>query len=400
MSTTRQVDGMESVVEYSFPQGHLGHLKPEEEEALKNFKERIENELYKSGNVEDEFGYYNDALLLRFLRARHFNVQDAIAQFMATEEWRNANEIDTLYRTIDLEQYEETRRLYPQWTGRRDRHGTPVYVFEVKHLDSKTMSAYEKSAVKTQTMARSDGTTPPKLLRLFALYENLIRFVMPLCTVLSDREYPRTPITQSNNIVDISGVSLRMFWNLRGHMQDASTLATAHYPETLGRIFIIGAPSFFPTVWGWIKRWFDPITTSKIFILSHNDMKATLRSYIDPVNLPKQYGGELDFEFGQGPVLDPATKDVLKWEGSYTDFPHGPIYWTDKGDHIEATAVGHVGNNERHDTVCTVRKIAPRQLPIATPADDLVPITLSDVDNHSSSKVAAATYSEPQQSQI
>ncbi|KAK9389409.1 CRAL-TRIO domain-containing protein [Lipomyces mesembrius] len=400
MSATRQIDGIESAVEDSFPRGHLGHLKQEEEEALKNFKERIENELYKSGNVEDEFGYYNDALRLRFLRARHFNVQDAIAQFIATEEWRNANEIDILYKTIDLEQYEETRRLYPEWTGRRDRHGMPVYVFEVKHLDSKTMSAYEKSATKTQTMARSDGKTPQKLLRLFALYENLIRFVLPLCTVLSDREYPRTPITQTNNIVDISGVSLRMFWNLRAHMQDASALATAHYPETLGRIFIIGAPSFFPTVWGWIKRWFDPITTSKIFILSHNDMKATLRSYIDPANLPKQYGGELDFEFGRGPVLDPAMKDVLKWAGSYTDFPHGPIYWTDKGDHIEATAVGHVGNNERHDTVCTVRKTVPRQLPITTSADELVPITLSNADNHSSSKLAAATYSELQQSQI
>ncbi|KAK9335537.1 CRAL-TRIO domain-containing protein [Lipomyces starkeyi] len=425
MSTTNQVDGVESIVEYSFPRGHLGHLKPEEEDALKDFKERIENEFYKTGNVEDEFGYYNDALLLRFLRARHFNVQDAIAQFIATEEWRNANEIDTLYRTIDLEQYEETRRLYPQWTGRRDRHGIPVYVYEVKHLDSKTMSAYEKSAIKTHTMAKSDVKTPQKLVRLFALYENLIRFVMPLCTVLTDREYPRTPITQTNNIVDISGVSLRMFWNLRAHMQDASTLATAHYPETLGRIFIIGAPSFFPTVWGWIKRWFDPITTSKIFILSHNDMKATLESYIDPANLPKQYGGELDFEFGQAPVLDPALKDVLKWEGSYTDFPHGPIYWSDKGDHIEATAVGHVGHNERRDTVCTVQKITQRQsltnknvngdtpgrspstkselrsdLPITTTVDELVPVTLSDANSHSPSEVTAAIPSEAQQDQI
>ncbi|KAK9486446.1 CRAL-TRIO domain-containing protein [Lipomyces starkeyi] len=426
MSTTREVDEVESIVEYSFPRGHLGHLKPEEEDALKNFRECIENEFYKTGNEEDEFGYYNDALLLRFLRARHFNVQDAIAQFLATEEWRNANEIDTLYRTIDLEQYEETRRLYPQWTGRRDRHGIPVYVYEVKHLDSKTMSAYEKSAIKTHTMAKSDVKTPQKLVRLFALYENLIRFVMPLCTVLTDREYPRTPITQTNNIVDISGVSLRMFWNLRAHMQDASTLATAHYPETLGRIFIIGAPSFFPTVWGWIKRWFDPITTSKIFILSHNDMKATLESYIDPANLPKQYGGELDFEFGQAPVLDPALRDVLKWEGSYTDFPGGPIYWTDKGDHIEATAVGHAGQNERRDTICTVRKTAPRQsltnkdvngdttgrspstkselqsepLITTTAADELVPVTLPDAQSHSPREVAAAIPSEPQEDQI
>ena len=61
---------------------------------------------------------------------------------------------------------------------------------------------------------------------------------MPLCTALTDRDHPRTPITQSNNIVDISGVGLKQFWNLRTHMQDASTLATAHYPETLDRIFV------------------------------------------------------------------------------------------------------------------------------------------------------------------
>lgn len=100
------------------------------------------------------------------------------------------------------------------------------------------MSAYEKSASQTISEAKTDGKTPAKLLRLFALYENLTRFVMPLCTAQTDREHPRTPITQSNNIVDISGVGLKQFWNLRSHMQDASTLATAHYPETLDRIFV------------------------------------------------------------------------------------------------------------------------------------------------------------------
>ena len=45
-----------------------------------------------------------------------------------------------------------------------------------------------------------------------------------------------TPITLSNNIVDVSGVSLRQFWNLKSHMQSASQLATAHYPETLDRM--------------------------------------------------------------------------------------------------------------------------------------------------------------------
>ena len=44
----------------------------------------------------------------------------------------------------------------------------------------------------------------------------------------------------------------------------ASNLATAHYPETLDRIFVVGAPSFFPTIWQWAQRWFDPITVVRV----------------------------------------------------------------------------------------------------------------------------------------
>lgn len=141
---------------------------------------------------------------------------------------------------------------YPQWTGRRDKRGIPLYVFEVSHVTSKAVSAFEKASSKPGEV---ESDLPPKMLRLFALYENLCNFALPLCSLVPDRPYTQTPVSQSSNIVDISGVSLKRFWDLKNHMQDASTLATAHYPETLDRIFIIGAPSFFPTVWNWIKKW-------------------------------------------------------------------------------------------------------------------------------------------------
>ena len=96
------------------------------------------------------------------------------------------------------------------------------------------MSEYEHSTAKSQ----SAGNVSVKLMRLFALYENLVRFTMPLCSGIPNRPHPETPISQSNNIVDISGVGLKQFWNLKAHMQDASQLATAHYPETLDRIFV------------------------------------------------------------------------------------------------------------------------------------------------------------------
>lgn len=122
------------------------------------------------------------------------------------------------------------------------RRGIPLYVFEIHSLDSKTIASYEKlGATTTFSKAKTDGKTSPGLLRLFALYENLTRFNQVFCTQLQDREFPGTPITMSTNIVDISHVSLRQFWNLKGHMQAASQLATAHYPETLDRELPFGA---------------------------------------------------------------------------------------------------------------------------------------------------------------
>jgi hypothetical protein len=42
-------------------------------------------------------------------------------------------------------------------------------------------------------------------------------------------------------------------WTLRSHLSESAKLATANYPETLSTIAIVNAPSFFPTIWGWIK---------------------------------------------------------------------------------------------------------------------------------------------------
>jgi hypothetical protein len=109
----------------------------------------------------------------------------------------------------------------------------------IKHLDSKNVSTYTKEAAayKAKLPSHSSLSTPAKMLPLFALYENLLRFMMPLCTSL-ERSNPEVPVVNSNNIVDISGVGMRQFWNLKNHMQEASVLATAHYPETLDRIFV------------------------------------------------------------------------------------------------------------------------------------------------------------------
>lgn len=125
---------------------------------------------------------------------------------------------------------------YTHWTGRRDRGGSPVCLFEIGHLTPKVMADYDKTCHSKQ--AQTTSTESEAMLRLFCTYEGLIRFILPLCSAVRSRPDPAVPVTSTTCIVDISGVSLLQFWRLRSHLQAASTLATSHYPETLGRTYV------------------------------------------------------------------------------------------------------------------------------------------------------------------
>jgi hypothetical protein len=136
-----------------------------------------------------------------------------------------------------------------------------------------------------------------------------------------------TPVSAVTTIIDLSNTSLRQMWNLRAHLQEASELANANYPETLGATVVVNAPAFFPTMWGWIKGWFDANTRDKIHILgkptnANGEAGEAIRSLIAPEELPKQYGGLLDWKFEDGPVLDAELKKALGMD----ELPKGP--WT------------------------------------------------------------------------
>jgi CRAL/TRIO domain len=95
-------------------------------------------------------------------------------------------------------------------------------------------------------------------------------------------------------------------------------------------------------VWGWIKRWFDPVTVNKIFILSHHEVKARLSEFIDPDDFPKKYGGNLDWEFGMTPHLDQAAREAVEKNGSQ-DWIEGPCLW----EQNQRVPVGTVGGKPR-----------------------------------------------------
>ncbi|KAG7088632.1 hypothetical protein E1B28_012604 [Marasmius oreades] len=295
----------QSEIEYDVFQGHLGHLTSSQERSLLDFKQALEQDgLYSSSS-------HDDPTLLRFLRARRFDVKLAQKQFSDTQRWRKEHNVDALFADFPSDEFEDSKRFYPRWTGRRDKDGHPVYVYRLASIASLQQELHSVAPAR-------------RYQRIVVLYEVMTQFVLPLCTALPHKT--STPISSATTIIDLEKVSFGAMWGLRNHLQEASKLATANYPETLHTIAVVNSPSFFPTIWRWISAWFDEGTGRKIHVLG-TDPGPVLRSLIDPADLPVVYGGVLDWQFENEPNMDDPAKQVIQ------SMPRGPAMFLDGNVH-------------------------------------------------------------------
>ena len=206
---------------------------------------------------------------------------------------------------------------------------------------------YVLSAIRPEDIKKSFDEDP-HLTTVFLPAEYVTEFVLPLCGKLRQDSI----ITSTCNVIDLSQVGFLGFWNLRSLLQAASSMATAHYPESVERILVIGAPSFFPTVWKLITRWFDPATTRKISILSKSEVKSTMEKYIALSDIPERFGGSLKWEFNDPPALD---EEVVKLVGDLaTKWVSGPIRYTSCGNFDKIVAVGKHGQIMRRKLLATL----------------------------------------------
>lgn len=86
---------------------------------------------------------------------------------------------------------------------------------------------------------------------------------------------------------------------------------------------------------------------------------------MDIENIPKKYGGQLDFECGKLPVLDSQVRDCLSIAGGPDAeklFLTAPVRWMDETEDGEMTAlgVGSIDGKPRKEAVATLHSLAVR----------------------------------------
>jgi len=245
--------------------GRLGNLTVPQLHALEKLKKEVEDE----GHYVPE--RMSDAMFLRFLRARKFDVVLAKKMLLEAEKWRVDFGVDELVKNFDFTEKEKVDKYYPQYYHKMDKDGRPIYVERLGKLDIKALYALT--------------TQERQIQRLVVEYEKFLTDRLPACA-----EHVGHPVETSCTILDLYNVSLSNFYRVKDYVNQASAIGQNRYPECMGKFYIINAPWAFSAVWSIIKPWLDEVTVSKIDILG-SGFKDTLLAQIPAENLPKEFGG-------------------------------------------------------------------------------------------------------------
>lgn len=79
---------------------------------------------------------HDDIYLLRFLRARQFNIQDSLKMFMDCQAWRNESKVDETVKQFVFTEEKDVMRLYPRYYHKTDKIGRSVYIESLGTMDT------------------------------------------------------------------------------------------------------------------------------------------------------------------------------------------------------------------------------------------------------------------------
>ncbi|KAF5730427.1 phosphatidylinositol/phosphatidylcholine transfer protein SFH13 [Tripterygium wilfordii] len=236
--------------------------------------------------------------LLRFLKARDFNIEKTIHMWEEMLNWRKEFGTDTILEDFKFEELEEVLQYYPQGYHGVDKDGRPVYIERLgkahpnrlMHITS--IDRYLKYHVQE--------------------FERALQEKFPACSIAAKRR-----ICSTTTVLDVQGLGVKNFTRTAANLLAAMTkIDNNYYPETLHRMYIVNAgPGFKKMLWPAAQKFLDAKTISKIQVLDPKSLYK-LQEVIDPNQLPDFLGGSCTcsskggcLTSNKGPWNDP---DIMK----------------------------------------------------------------------------------------
>ncbi|CAL8091594.1 unnamed protein product [Calicophoron daubneyi] len=260
---------------------YLEQLSEDEKNTLTTFLNNVKD----IGREECSSKLY----LIRWLRARSWNLQEAEKMLRNHIRWRVENHVDNImswFKTPDV-----VENYFPGSIFGQDKRGRPLMIAPVGRFDPKTFMR----AITKADFLRS---------RIYQM-EYTLKVIFPDASRRAG-----TYIDQLSLIMDMEGLGLKHLnpsW--LSFASESVTMLDANYPEVLGICFVVNAPPIFSTLYNFLKPMLSKATQEKIHVLS-SDFKDTLSQFFDLETLPAIYGGSV-----RDPDGDPRCPSQIAWVG-------------------------------------------------------------------------------------
>jgi len=200
------------------------------------------------GEIPDD-SFFDDRMLVRFLKARQYDVCKSYEMIKSYFKWRKDYKVDHI-KFDDVKDCLIKEQMYVMG---KNKEGYPTLVIFA---------------------GKNHYTNVDHLERLLVfVMENEIRKL-------------RSPIESFGLILDLKGLSIKNFD--REVEKRIFAVFQNYYPERLHKAYILNAPSIFMMGWKIIKNILAPETVDKIKFISKSD---DLRSYFETHQLSERYGG-------------------------------------------------------------------------------------------------------------
>ncbi|KAI5430089.1 hypothetical protein KIW84_034606 [Lathyrus oleraceus] len=280
------------VADYQFDSIFIEDIRDaKEEETVNSFRLALQTR----DLLPDSHDNYHT--MLRFLKARKFDIDKTVQMWADMLHWRKENGVDSILQDFIYKEYEDVQRFYPHGMHGVDKEGRPVYIERLGKVEpTKLMNV----------------TTIDRFLRYHVQgFEKMFKEKFPACSIAAKRHIDRT-----TTIIDVHGVNWLSFSKVANELvMRMQKIDGDNYPETLNQMFIVNAGSAFKLIWNTAKGFLDPRTTAKINVLG-NKFQSRLLEVIDACQLPDFLGGSCScpndggcLRSNKGPWNDP---DILK----------------------------------------------------------------------------------------
>lgn len=202
--------------------------------------------------AKEDLQYCNEACLIRYLRAREWNLDKSEKMLRATLEWRR----EYKPHEIDPNPLSASGLSGKLFINGKDKEGRPLVFMIPRNENSKD-------------------------------YENNVKYLVYILERAVDQM--EDGVEQMVLMMDFKGFAKGNSVPL-SVCKEVITILSNHYPERLGIGLMVDTPWLFSLFWRAISPFLNPVTASKVKFVSSKD--GALLDYVDKQVLDVAYGGE------------------------------------------------------------------------------------------------------------